>query len=181
MPEHDHSDEDVSLFRDRMRDVAPLAETGRIEPNVVLPARRISLRSKEAVLLKPDGLSDSMASLQGGYDPETGVFVRSGLKKEVLRRLRRGYWGVQAELDLHGLTRDAARTSLVRFLEYCGHRHIRCVRIVHGKGINSPEGLGVLRQLLPTWLAQRDAVLAFCPALPSDGGAGAVVVLLKLV
>ncbi|MDA8327442.1 MAG: Smr/MutS family protein [Betaproteobacteria bacterium] len=171
--------DEASIFRNLMQDVRPLADAGRIAPEVVLPKQQAKSRIKEVVEL--DGLTDSMAGLKGRYDPETGVFARSGLQKEVLRRLRRDYWGVQAELDLHGLTRDAARTSLVRFLEHCGHQHIRCVRIIHGKGMNSPDGLGVLRQLLPAWLAQRDAVLAFCPAPPSDGGSGAVVVLLKIV
>jgi DNA-nicking Smr family endonuclease len=171
--------DEASIFRDLMRDVRPLADTGRIAPEVVAPKRQARSPIKEVVKL--DGLTDSMVAHEGRYEVETGVFARSGLQKDVLRRLRRGYWAVQAKLDLHGLTRDAARVSLVQFLGDCALQKMRCVRIVHGKGTNSPDGLGVLRQLLPVWLVQCETVLAFCPARSNEGGSGAVVILLKLV
>ena len=107
------------------------------------------------------------------------TFLRPGLPSEIIRKLRRGQWIIQATLDLHGVTTDAARTELARFLAHARHAGIRCVRIVHGKGNRSPNSMPVLRNKVRHSLSQRNEVLAFCDALPADGGSGAVVVLLK--
>jgi DNA-nicking Smr family endonuclease len=115
-------------------------------------------------------------------DIETGdliTFLRAGLPGEILRKLKRGQWVIQATLDLHGLTAAAARTELPQFIARCRHAGLRCVRIVHGKGMRSPNNVPVLRNKVRLSLSQRDEVLAFCDAAPADGGAGAVVVLLK--
>ncbi len=98
-----------------------------------------------------------------------------------LRKLRRGHWPVQDRLDLHGNTADAARRLLQAFLREAAQRGLRCVLVIHGKGINSPGGEAVLRRLTRHWLAQRPDALAWCDAPPRDGGSGAVLVLLKVV
>lgn len=123
--------------------------------------------------------------LSAGFEPtelETGdelLYVRSGLQKTVLRRLRRGEYVVTAELDLHGHTVAQAKTALIDFLQRaCRTRHT-CVRIVHGKGLGSPGKKPVLKNKVFHWLCQRDEVLAVCPARPFDGGSGAAYVLLK--
>lgn len=113
---------------------------------------------------------------------ETGeelLFMRPGVQHEALRKLRRGEWLIQAELDLHGLASDAARLAVAEFLQTCRHRNKRCVRIIHGKGLGSRNREPVLKLKLKNWLAQRDEVLAFCQARPADGGGGAALVLIK--
>ncbi len=115
-------------------------------------------------------------------ETETGEelsFVRPGLSRQILRRLRRGEWVSQAELDLHGLTKLEAKIELVNFLFGCGRRGIRCIRIIHGKGLRSKNREPVLKLHVRHWLMQRDEVLAFVQARPVDGGGGAVMVLLK--
>jgi DNA-nicking Smr family endonuclease len=116
----------------------------------------------ESLLLTDDGLS----------------FRRPGIGTDVLARLRRGTWALQAELDLHGLTREAARDELVAFLRESHRRGLRCVRVVHGKGHGSPGRQPVLKSKVQRWLAQRAEVIAFAQASGPQGGAGALLVLL---
>jgi len=110
-------------------------------------------------------------------DPLT--FQRPGLSQQAIRRLRRGHWVVKDELDLHGLNREQAREQLVAFLHECQRRDSRCVRIIHGKGLSSKNNEPVLKQLVKSWLMQREDVLAFVQARPAEGGSGAVIVMLK--
>jgi DNA-nicking Smr family endonuclease len=115
-----------------------------------------------------------------GQEPESQqTFLRPGLSTDVLYRLRRGHWVVQAEIDLHGMNRIEAHDALVDFLEIARTRQWRCVRIIHGKGLSSPNREPVLKAKVRRWLAQWDEVLAYCEAQPNAGGSGAVVVLLK--
>ena len=97
----------------------------------------------------------------------------------MLRKLRRGDWVIQDELDLHGCRTDEARELLARFLRDAVKRGVRCVRVIHGKGLGSKDKQPVLRGKARVWLAQRDEVIAFCQARPAEGGGGALVVLLK--
>lgn len=106
-------------------------------------------------------------------------FVRAGLQRQVLRRLRRGGTAVEDELDLHGLTVAQARLLLLSFLDESRGRDVRTVRIIHGKGMRSENREAVLKGKVAGWLMQREDVLAFTQARASDGGSGAVVVLLK--
>jgi DNA-nicking Smr family endonuclease len=105
-------------------------------------------------------------------------FRRSGIGTDVTRKLRRGDWTIQRQLDLHGLRRDEAREQLGLFIREAHKHGIRCVRVVHGKGLGSPGKAPVLRSRVHSWLVQKQEVLAFVQAKPADGGAGAVVVLL---
>jgi DNA-nicking Smr family endonuclease len=107
------------------------------------------------------------------------LYLRAGQKLDTLKKLRRGHWVVQAHIDLHGHNTDEARAAVGRFLHDCVRDNKRCVRIVHGKGLGSRNKEPVLKNKLRNWLAQRDEVLGFCQARPVDGGAGAVLVLLK--
>ena len=123
--------------------------------------------------------------LSAGFEPtelETGdelLYVRSGVQKTVLRRLRRGEYAVTADLDLHGHTVAQAKAALIGFLQRVRRARHTCVRIVHGKGLGSPGKKPVLKNKVFHWLCQRDEVLAVCPARPFDGGSGAAYVLLK--
>lgn len=107
------------------------------------------------------------------------LFVRPGIPNSAVRKLKRGGWMLRAELDLHGMNGDESRIALAAFLHDCGRRELRCVRIIHGKGLGSKNREPVLKHKVRHWLMQREDVLAFCQARQVDGGAGAVVVLLK--
>ena len=106
-------------------------------------------------------------------------FARHGIGAQTLRKLRRGHWVIQDDLDLHGLNSTEARDLLAQFLARCARRGLRCVRVVHGKGLRSKNREPVLKRKVAEWLMRRDDVLAFCQAKAPDGGGGAVVVLLK--
>ena len=118
----------------------------------------------------------------GDFETETGdelVYYRPGVRKSVLRKLKRGEYTTTAELDLHGHTVDRARTALTQFLAEARRSGHGCVRVIHGKGLGSPGKKPVLKSKVLHWLRQRDEVLAVCSARPVDGGTGAAYVLLK--
>ncbi|MBA3772042.1 MAG: Smr/MutS family protein [Ramlibacter sp.] len=106
-------------------------------------------------------------------------FRRPGIGTDVTRKLRKGGWSIQGEIDLHGLRREEAREALAGFMRDAHRRGLRCVRVVHGKGLGSPGKMPVLKGKVQSWLIQKDEVLAFVQARGDEGGAGAVVVLLK--
>jgi DNA-nicking Smr family endonuclease len=106
-------------------------------------------------------------------------YVQAGIQKQVFRKLKRGQYSIEAELDLHGLTRLEAQQQLNEFVNQCRDRNIRCVRIIHGKGYGSSNQGPVIKPLVNQWLQRRTEILAFCSARPADGGTGAVYVLLK--
>jgi DNA-nicking Smr family endonuclease len=117
----------------------------------------------ESLLLTDDGLS----------------FRRSGVGPDVVARLRRGHWAIQAEVDLHGLRRDEARERLAGFVRDAERRGARCLRVVHGKGLGSPGREPVLKSRVQRWLGQHASVIAFTQASGPQGGAGALIVLLR--
>jgi DNA-nicking Smr family endonuclease len=106
-------------------------------------------------------------------------FRQPGVGPEVLRKLRRGDWVIQGELDLHGLRVEAAHTAVQNFLRQAVQNGRRCLRIVHGKGLRSVAGQPVLKGKVKSWLVHRAEVLAFCQARPAEGGSGALLVLLR--
>ncbi|MEK6594103.1 MAG: Smr/MutS family protein [Pseudomonadota bacterium] len=171
--------EDSALFRDLVADVTPLptrdmAEIERPRPRPV-PAQRL-LDDRDALR---DSLSDHIPWDTGAETGEELAFQRNGISPQTLRKLRRGHWVIQDELDLHGLTTAEARVLMVEFLNHCARNGLRCVRIIHGKGLRSKNREPVLKQKVANWLMQRDEILAFCQARRTEGGSGAVVVLLK--
>lgn len=170
---------DVELFRAEVADATPLCPHGRFlhpfDPPPALPLSR--LRDQRAVML--ESLTDPMHWDESAETGEELVYVRQGISRQILGKLRRGDWRAQAELDLHGLTRAEAKVELVEFLHECFRRGARCLRIVHGKGLGSPNREPVLKQAVRHWLAQREEVLAYVQARPAEGGGGAVIVLLK--
>lgn len=107
------------------------------------------------------------------------TFLRRGLPPDILRKLRRGQWSVQAEVDLHGHTIDEAHDALSDFIVEARQRGYRCVRAIHGKGLTSPNREPVLKGRVRKWLAHWDEVLAYCEAPPHAGGSGAVLILLR--
>jgi DNA-nicking Smr family endonuclease len=174
------SPEDAALFRAAVGKVKPLAEMDRIAPQVVArkPVMRRAGNDQKTSASRP---GKSPADTLSDFAPEITAddYLNDGLSRMTLRKLRRGTWPVQDSLDLHGNTSDAARKLLQQFLQEATRRGLRCVLVIHGKGLNSQDGEAVLRKLSRHWLAQHPQVLAFCNAQPRDGGSGAVLVLLK--
>ncbi|MBA3755401.1 MAG: Smr/MutS family protein [Nitrosomonas sp.] len=174
----ENNDDEMALFHTAMRGVAPLPGTDKVVPtgSKLLPVPR-KKRYQEQVATE-DALSDHIS-----MEMETGdawSYMRPGISHQTLRRLRRGHWGIQENLDLHGLTRDEARQVLSIFLDACAQKKFRCVRVIHGKGLGSKNREPVLKTRIGNWLIQRADVLAFCQAKPEDGGGGAILVLLKV-
>ena len=166
-------------WHELLPDVVPLpplnrAHTPKSKPPPVAAQR---LRDDHEVL--HESLSDRDAWESGLEAGDELNFLRPGLATTTLRKLRRGHWLIQRELDLHGLTVAQARPVLVTFLNYCLRDGARCVRIIHGKGLGSKNREPVLKRKVASWLMQRDEILAFCQARPTEGGGGAAVVLLK--
>jgi DNA-nicking Smr family endonuclease len=160
---------------------------GAVKP---LPDKRHVLHKKEQTMpLAMQYQKDEKAVLKEAISDEFDVstlletdehlsFRRPGIGPDVTRKLRRGDWSIQRQLDLHGLRRDDARESLSIFIREAHRQGIRCVRVVHGKGLGSPGKAPILKSRVHSWLVQKDEVLAFVQAKPADGGAGALVVLL---
>ena len=173
---------DVDL-REAFADVRPLgsrnrATLARPQP-ATSPAQRIADEA-DALAASKYGAEPSPSQWEAGQELEAEqTFLRKGLAHDLLARLRRGHWTVQGELDLHRLTRDEARDALADFLLDARNRGWRCVRVVHGKGLSSPNREPVLKGKVRRWLAQRDEVLAYCETPRHSGGGGAVLVLLK--
>ncbi len=177
-PAVEYADEEA-LLREALKGVAPLRNPGKASlqrpPPAPMPVQ--TRRDDEQVL--QDSLSDQMPMEIGLETGEELVFLRNGLSNQILRKLRRGFWATQDHLDLHGLRTEEARALLVSFLNDALKHGLRCVRIVHGKGLRSRNAEPVLKRKIGNWLAQRDEVLAFVQARAEDGGGGAVMVLLK--
>ena len=168
--------EDAELFREAVRGVTPSPPPNRVEPlhrrPAPIPAKRHE--DERAVLAELAKLEvDDEAELE-----DDASYLRPGLPRDILRKLRRTHWVVQDHLDLHGLTGDEAALATARFIAACRHRGLRCVRIVHGKGLRSPGREPVLRRRIRKLLARRDDVIAFVEPRSAHGGAGAVIALL---
>jgi DNA-nicking Smr family endonuclease len=170
---------DADLFRKSIGDVKPLADRGTAElvPQRPQPIARQRMADEQAALA--ESLSDEF-SVESLLDTDEGLsFARPGIGGDTLRKLRRGHWVIQAQLDLHGMRTDEAREALAEFLRNACKRGLRCVRVVHGKGLGSLNKEPVLKNKVRNWLVQKDEVIAFCQARAADGGAGALVVLLR--
>jgi DNA-nicking Smr family endonuclease len=170
---------EASLFREATRDVAPLAVPPRAAapPSQPRPVAAMHLRDEAEALAS--SLSDGVSAETLIDTDEALSYTREGVGADILRKLRRGQWVIQAQLDLHGMTRDEAREQVALFLQHALKEGKRCVRIVHGKGLGSKNRTSVLKSKVRHWLMQTEAVLAFTQARGADGGAGAVIVLLR--
>lgn len=170
-------DKDSELFRDAMDGVAPINQD-KVPPyrEPRKPLAYQSHRDEKEVMDSLLSFEQEDIAVQSG---EALSFARPGLQHTVLKKLRKGGFAIEGELDLHGQTVAEAADSLTQFISTCRQNHKRCIRIIHGKGQGSPDKIPVLKTKVNTWLRQKDEVLAFCSALQVDGGAGAVYVLLK--
>ncbi|MCX7627385.1 MAG: Smr/MutS family protein [Methylophilaceae bacterium] len=172
------ADDDITLFREAVKDATPLKPTRLYHaPEKPRPIPRQRLIDERQVLV--DSLSDNYLPAHEVESGEELLYLRAGHSPDILTKLRRGHWVIQEEIDLHGLLAEEARTQVADFLTRCKKRGIRCVRIIHGKGLRSKNREPVLKHKLKNWLIQRDDVIAYAQARPADGGGGAVIVLLK--
>lgn len=170
-PKHDRE-----LFREAVADVKPLASVKHVPSRPKPKPIAKFTRADHA-----DVLRESVADPRDG-ELETGeelAFRRPQVKEKVFRRLKRGQLSVREEMDLHGLTAAEAREALKAFIQECADRNIRCVRVIHGKGLRSGRNGPVLKRKLDLWLRRWSEVLAFATARPVDGGTGAIYVLLR--
>ncbi|MBW1854298.1 MAG: Smr/MutS family protein [Deltaproteobacteria bacterium] len=185
-PERDEPiPDDENSFSEAMEDVTPLQEVSR---------RRVRRQEKDVRPAHPapddelEGLNHLHKLVKGSIEMDitfSDEYIEgavSGVNRKIMRRLKRGQIPVQDHIDLHGLTKQEAEEEVRDFLVQ-SHRHsLRCVLIVHGRGLNSPDSLPVLKERLPVWLNRgpaRKSVLAFASARPYDGGTGAIYVLLR--
>ncbi len=166
-------------FTEAVKGVTPLARGGRAQhPRKPHPPHPVSRQRDDEEVLAAS-VSDHIDHEALLDTDESLSYSAPGIGPDVLRRLRRGEWSVQDEIDLHGHRVDEAREALVVFLRESIKRGSRCVRVVHGKGLGSLGKVPILKGKVRSWLAQRDEVIAFCQARGADGGAGAVMVLLR--
>ncbi len=170
---------DAELFRAAVSDVIPLAGARRAAPPASQPEpiARHSIADQKAALR--ESLSEQFDAASLIETDDRLAWHREGIGSDVVRKLRRGHWVIQDELDLHGARRDEAHALVADFVHESMRRGVRCVRIIHGKGHGSVNQEPVLKAWVRRWLAQKDEVLAFCQAQAQDGGSGAVVVLLR--
>lgn len=159
--------------------VRPLSAHGRVHGHAPRPAPQPRQREADERAALREALSDEV-DVESLLLTDDGLsFRRPGIALDVLTRLRRGQWAIQAQIDLHGLRRDEAREQLGDFVRQALQRGQRCVRVVHGKGLGSPGREPVLKAKVQRWLAQRIEVIAFTQATAAEGGAGALIVLLE--
>ncbi|MDB1144800.1 MAG: Smr/MutS family protein [Alcaligenaceae bacterium] len=185
---------DRALFMQSMAHVTPIHSTKRAEHKVhITPPTRAILEKR--ALAEGRTIDEQAHNLQPVFKEKTrkpginyqatktqedeGFYIQHPDHRDLLQKLKRLYWPVEASLDLHGATVDEARTRFNRFMSSCIEHHVRCVCLIHGKGYGSPQGQSVLKPQILSWLKQIGAVQAFIPAPEQLGGQGAVLVLIK--
>jgi DNA-nicking Smr family endonuclease len=174
--------DDTQALQHALRAVTPLRARERVVHTPRRDPDAIPVQRRAAALGETPGRADAGVS-DGGVThllSEGGsAYVRADVAPDTARRLRRGEWRAGAELDLHGLRVEQARHAVMSFIDECVEHGIRCVRIVHGKGYGSEGLTPVLKDKARAWLVQRPDVLAFSQAPEREGGAGALLVLLR--
>jgi len=168
-----------NLFAHTVGRVSQLPSQDRVDPKPAPPLPEPRQREQDEQAVLREAISDEF-DVESLLDTDEALsYRRSDIGVNVVRKLRRGGWSIQAQIDLHGLRRDDAREQLAAFLRDATRRGLRCVRVVHGKGNGSPGREPVLKAKVRSWLVQKQEVIAFVQARASEGGHGALVVLLK--
>ena len=171
----------INLFHAAVGKVVrlPHAPVANLKPAPPEPIPKQQLLDDAAAL--QEAISDAVDISSLLETDERLSFRRPGVGPDVTQKLRRGKWSIQRQVDLHGLRTDEARETLTTFIREAHRQGIRCVRVVHGKGLGSPGKAPVLKDKVHRWLVQKSEVVAFVQAQPAHGGAGALVVLLQPV
>lgn len=172
------TDDDKDLFRQALADAKPLRTTRRAAEVIRKPAPRARFARADEMAALQESLEADIDDTES-HGGESLRFHRSSVGKRTIRKLARGSFSVQAEIDLHGMTVVEAKPRLSEFIESCARDGKLCVRVVHGKGLGSGDRGPVLKQKVNRWLRQWDTVLAFVSTRQVHGGTGAVYVLLR--
>jgi DNA-nicking Smr family endonuclease len=167
-----------NLFMRAVGKVAPIANQERVWSPPQRPSTRPLQQDLDNEAVMHESMSDDfdISTLLDADDQLS--FRRPGIGTDITRKLRKGEWSIQGQIDLHGLRSDEARNAMGQFIRDAKRMGWRCVRVVHGKGLGSPGKEPVLKSKVQRWLVQKNEVLAFVQAKPSDGGGGALLVLL---
>ncbi len=173
------ADQERRIFELSVGSVIAMPLNMRVLHRRTLPAPEPRQREADERAVMLQALSDDFDVDSLLETDESLSYRRPEISAEVVRKLRRGHWSLQAQLDLHGLRRDEAREALGSFVNESARRGLRCVRVVHGKGNGSPGREPVLKSRVRRWLVQKQEVLAFVQAQAADGGSGALMVLLQ--
>ena len=180
-----NGNDDMEYFRQAMADVAPLP----FDERKVVSSKNSNIKPAHS---PPDDEAEAINHLRNLVDGHIDMDITfsdeylegavPGVSRKVMRKLKRGQIPVQDHIDLHGLTKAEAEVMVRNYIIQSHRRGYRCVLIVHGRGLNSPDQFPILKEMLPKWLNQgpaRKIVLAFASSQPYDGGTGAIYVLLR--
>lgn len=175
---HPEDEDPAALFRSAIGAVTPLKKPAAPPPATPRPKPRARMAEQDDQAARGEFarlLRDSNP-LEAG---DTASYRSDTLPARMFQRLKRGQYSVQDELDLHGATVAQADAMLRQFLQEAHAHDYGCVRIIHGKGLQSDGGAPVLKNLVDRLLRLRNDVLAFHSAPAGQGGTGAVLVLLS--
>jgi DNA-nicking Smr family endonuclease len=170
-------DDPQALFRrliGPVRKLADVAEPARPPPPA--PDAAMSRADEAHVLVELAELPNDANLLEAA---DRMLYLANGYPPKILRKLRRGQFKVQDEIDLHHLPQSAAKVVLSEFLLQAKRRQLSCLRLVHGKGLRSGERGPVIKNMLDQDLRRRSDVIAFTSAPLAQGGTGALLLLLK--
>ena len=173
------------IFLEAMKDVQPLPSSGKTIARKPNPDMKPSHPAPDDELEAMAYLSDlvsGIAEMDITFSDEYIEGSVPGFDRKLMRKLRNGHFPIQDYIDLHGMTRQLAKTSVREFLLASYKNGLRCVLVIHGRGLNSDNHIPVLKERLPVWLSRgpvKKIVLAFSTARPYDGGTGAVYILLR--
>lgn len=171
------SDEDRALFEEA---IGPVRRHVATEPEQAKP--RPAPEPRQFELDEARVLEELMTMPIDPAEIEVGEelsYLRDGYRPDLLKRLKRGSFSVQDEIDLHQMTAEVARSAISGFLAEAHQRGLHCVKLIHGKGLRSRAAGPVIKRLVDRMLRQRDDVVAFASARAEQGGTGAALVLLK--
>jgi len=167
------------LFAD-VRKLPPSTRARHARPRPAPIPRQSIADAAEALSMSKYGAEPAPDTWEIGQEHDAEqTFLRRGLSTDILKKLRRGEWSVQGEIDLHGHRIDEAHDALADFLVEARQHGLRCVRVIHGKGLTSPNRVPILKGRVRKWLSHWDEVLAYCEAPRHAGGGGAVLILLR--
>ena len=171
--------DEEDIFRDAVKGVKPLKiKSPKFQKTIKKPkpiTKKFIEDEKKALL---DSLSDDFISTENESGEELR-YLKKGHSPDILNKLKKGYWVTQKSIDLHGLISEEAKSYIVNFISDCKKNKVRCIKIIHGKGLRSHNKEPILRNKVKNWLIQKEEVIAYVEAPRHDGGSGAVLVLLK--
>ena len=176
---------EANVFRGALGGVTEMPKSDRYVHNMPMsidyskPATRPRTQAEDDAAVLREMMSDEFDVDHLLEDDPSISFLRRGYGDDLLRKLRRGGYEVEDQLDLHGMRRDKARNELGLFLRHARQRQFRCVLVIHGKGYGSAGGEPVLRSMVHSWLEQKEEVIAFCSARIDERNHGALLVLLR--